>query len=69
MLASVGADNEGKIYSVGESKLISVLVGHQNSVSKVSWNTEGRKVLTCSEDCTSRLWDLEGNELQSLVGH
>lgn len=33
MLASVGADNEGKIYSVGETKLISVLVGHKNSVS------------------------------------
>lgn len=28
MLASVGADNEGRIYSVGESKVVSALVGH-----------------------------------------
>lgn len=28
LLASVGADNEGKIYSVNESRCISTLVGH-----------------------------------------
>lgn len=25
--------------------------------------------MTCSEDTTAKLWDLEGNELQTLVGH
>lgn len=28
MLASVGADNEGKVYSVNETRLLSTLVGH-----------------------------------------
>lgn len=28
LLASVGADNEGRVYSVSEAKNISALVGH-----------------------------------------
>lgn len=38
LLSSVGADNEGRVYSVSEAKSISALVGHQNSVSKVTFN-------------------------------
>lgn len=26
-------------------------------------------MLTCSEDCTAKLWDLEGNLLQTLQEH
>jgi len=57
------------VYGVAEAKTISVLAGHENTVSKVMFNPQGKKLLTCSEDCSAKLWDLEGQELQTLVGH
>jgi dynein assembly factor with WDR repeat domains 1 len=40
------------------------------SVSKVTFNGQGTKLLTASEDTTCRLWDVEeGMELQVLKGH
>ena len=43
--------------------------GHTKSVSKVTFNGQGTKLLTASEDTTCRLWDVEeGTELQTLKG-
>lgn len=45
------------------------MVGHTAPISKVYFNPQGKKILTCSEDCTAKLWDLEGNPLQTLKEH
>ena len=63
LLASVSADWTGKIYSLGEISVIASLEGHNQSISKVQFNPQGKKVLTCSEDHSAKLWDLEGKKL------
>lgn len=42
---------------------VSNLIGHESSISKVKFNPQGNKILTCSEDTSAKIWDLEGNEL------
>jgi len=63
LLSSVSADFTGRVYSVAEAKTLSVLAGHENSISKVCFNPQGKKILTCSEDNTAKLWNTEGVEL------
>ena len=47
-----------------------ILLGHEKSISKVTFNGQGTKLLTASEDCTARIWEVEsGDELQKLEGH
>ena len=41
-----------------------------NSIGKVSFfSTDGEYILTGSRDKTARLWDLNGNHLQTFLGH
>jgi len=48
----------------------SILQGHSEEISKVSFNPQGSKVLTGSSDKTARLWDVESGECdQILQGH
>lgn len=44
--------------------------GHENEISKISFNPQGNKIITASSDKTCRLWSVDtGNEHQVLEGH
>ncbi|MEO0405981.1 MAG: hypothetical protein AAF289_01395 [Cyanobacteria bacterium P01_A01_bin.135] len=43
--------------------------GHDNPIESVSFSPDGKTVVTGSWDRTATLWDLQGNELQTLEGH
>ncbi|WP_414752159.1 hypothetical protein [Anabaena sp. CCY 9910] len=43
--------------------------GHQGWVRSVSFSPDGEYILTASDDCTARLWNLQGKQLISLQGH
>ncbi|WP_020527112.1 toll/interleukin-1 receptor domain-containing protein [Flexithrix dorotheae] len=42
---------------------------HTSIITSVSISPNGKQVLTGSFDNTAKLWDLEGNELQTFEGH
>ncbi|MEM9244127.1 MAG: hypothetical protein AAGA67_00075 [Cyanobacteria bacterium P01_F01_bin.153] len=42
---------------------------HQGTVLSASFSPDGKTILTASHDGTAKLWDLEGQEIQSLNGH
>ncbi|MEM6503351.1 MAG: hypothetical protein AAF685_16140, partial [Cyanobacteria bacterium P01_C01_bin.89] len=45
------------------------LEGHKSFVRSASFSPDGQTIVTASEDGTAKLWDREGNELQTLTGH
>ena len=43
--------------------------GHSFPVNTLAFSPDGKRILTGSRDNTSKLWDLKGRELKSLIGH
>ncbi len=42
---------------------------HQDRVWSASFSPDGKTIVTASGDGTAKLWDCDGNELQTLTGH
>ena len=50
--------------------LLSVLSGHTNSVTSVSWSPDGTRIVSGSDDSTVRVWEVAtGTEIVTLEGH
>jgi WD40 repeat protein len=50
--------------------LVADLHGHNGGVSSVSWNVDGSKIASGSDDTTIKIWDaLTGEVLNTLEGH
>jgi translation initiation factor 3 subunit I len=46
------------------------LLGHEAKISRAFWCDLNRKIVTCSDDATVRLWDVEtGKELLKSKEH
>jgi WD40 repeat protein/mono/diheme cytochrome c family protein len=62
-----------RLFDTAEWKLVGSLGGHLDSVSCVSWNADGTKLLSSSFDKTVRLWDVknpkEAKVLHTYTGH
>ncbi|ETK90168.1 hypothetical protein L915_06001 [Phytophthora nicotianae] len=46
------------VYATYTGELVSVLRGHSNRVTAISWKSDDRKLLTCGADGTVLLWSL-----------
>ncbi|NEQ40858.1 MAG: response regulator [Okeania sp. SIO3I5] len=69
-LATVGADNNIKIWDFTDNKLLEKLSFSTNStVTKISFSPDGEILASASEDCTIKLWNLNGEELAIFKGH
>ncbi|NEO52302.1 MAG: response regulator [Okeania sp. SIO3B5] len=69
-LATVGADNNIKIWDFTENKLLEKFSFSTNSsVTKISFSPNGEILASASEDCTIKLWNLNGKELAIFKGH
>ncbi|MBK8266401.1 MAG: protein kinase [Nannocystis sp.] len=45
------------------------LVGHEGAISRIVFSPDGRSVVTTSDDCLARIWDLDGRGSRALIGH
>jgi WD40 repeat protein len=69
MVAGGAAAEEASVSPLPDRELL-VLRGHEGVVTGVTWDSEGRRVASASEDTTVRVWDGEtGKELAVLRAH
>ncbi|MBW2663182.1 MAG: TIR domain-containing protein [Deltaproteobacteria bacterium] len=62
--------NKIPLQKIDKDNKPSVLAGHENDVYAVAVTPDGKKVVSCSEDKTLKVWDLESGQcIFSLIGH
>jgi RNA polymerase sigma factor (sigma-70 family) len=50
-------------------KFLFGLEGHTGRIARITYSTDGKRILTASHDGTVRVWDAEGKELQRIDAH
>jgi WD40 repeat protein len=53
--------------STGE--LVREFVGHSSRVTHLTWSSVAKRIASCSEDSTVRIWNIEGKSDATLTGH
>ncbi|RLV91024.1 Actin-related protein 2/3 complex subunit 1 [Spathaspora sp. JA1] len=70
-ILAITKSNEVEIYKVnsGNSALVTVLRGHDKTVTSVDISPDGSKILTCSQDRNALVWekDIQGEYKPTLV--
>ena len=62
--------NTIKLWDAATGEELRILTGHRSSVSSVSFNPDGTRIVSGSEDNTIKVWDADtGEELRTLKGH
>jgi len=60
-LASASRDKTIKIFHISSGALVTEISGHENWVREVIFHPSGKYLLSCADDKTIRVWDLEKN--------
>jgi len=64
------AENTAKVWSASDGLPILTLNGHNDSIERVSFSSDGRRIVTASSDNTANVWDAaDGRLLATLSGH
>jgi WD40 repeat protein len=68
-IATVSNNSIVVTYTVNR-KVVSTLNGHSADVTSVSWNPEGKKIVSGSRDATLRIWEVAtGQVVSTIEGH
>lgn len=58
-------DNQIILWDLVKGEKIKILTGHLHSIRNVCFLPDGKRAISCSWDCTARLWNLEtGSQIQ-----
>ncbi|MEM6914388.1 MAG: Mur ligase domain-containing protein, partial [Pseudomonadota bacterium] len=68
-LVTASFDKTAKLWQIHSPNLISIENGHELMIFGVDVSPDGRTIATASADGTTKLWDIEGNLIQTLTGH
>jgi Prp8 binding protein len=55
---SAGLDNDIKIWDMRKLEVVTVLEGHQDTITSLSLSPDGNYLLSNSIDCSLRMWDV-----------
>ncbi|XP_043569558.1 apoptotic protease-activating factor 1 isoform X2 [Chiloscyllium plagiosum] len=69
-LAAVGCgDGILKVLELPSGKLHKTLTGHMACVQQCQFTSEGMMLISCSDDCTIRVWNWRTEDCKVLTGH
>ncbi|KAH9965120.1 WD40-repeat-containing domain protein [Lactifluus volemus] len=58
LFASCSADKVIHVLSVNHAEPVAVLMGHDGEVNQIKANPSGTRIVSCSDDMTSRIWEM-----------
>jgi hypothetical protein len=61
IFASCSTDKSVNICQVGSPAPLQTYVGHTDEVNAVKWDPSGTLLASCSDDCTAKVWQWDGN--------
>jgi len=61
IFASCSTDKCVNICQVGSPAPLQTYVGHTDEVNAVKWDPSGTLLASCSDDCTAKVWQWDGN--------
>ena len=65
-----GTASTAKVFSADDGTLLFELRGHADSTESIAFSSDGKHLLTGSEDQTIKLWDAaDGTEVKTYLGH
>ena len=70
-LATVGADNSIKIWNFTNNKLSEIIFfpTHDSTINQICFNHNGEILASACDDCSIRLWNLNGKQIAVFRGH
>jgi len=67
---SFGTSEDINVYSTSSWEKVQTLTGHLDAVNCLAYSPRGDQIISCSDDNTARLWDVEaGTCIRILKGH
>ena len=68
-ILAVAFRDKALLFDVPTFHLAHTLRGHDAPLTSIAFSSDGKRIVTSSEDATARVWDTAGNVLAVLTGH
>ncbi|KAG6811854.1 hypothetical protein H0H92_005525 [Tricholoma furcatifolium] len=66
--ATCGADQKIFIMRVNESEPLKTLTGHTNEINQIKCSPSGKRLASCSDDLTARIWNVDDLNDETIPG-